>query len=69
MGEWLLSCLLGRHDLRVIHVYLVHAIVQIRPVQLPINKLPDLIIAHEVTALMLPDQLVYLRLNRDVVFS
>lgn len=68
LGERLLSCLLGRHDQRVIHVYLVHAIVQIRPIQLPIDKFPDLIIAHEVAALVLPDQLVYLRLNGHVVF-
>lgn len=67
--EWLLSCLLWGNYLGVIQVNLVHSVVQVCAIELPINKLSDLIIAHEITTLMLSDQFIYLGIHCHIVLS
>ena len=67
--EVTLPRLLRRHNLRVVHVYLVHPIVMLRPIQLPKDVLPKLIVANKVTRLVPPYQLVHVCVHPHVVLT
>ena len=66
-AEMLLPCLLWRHNLHIVHVYLVHSVVSLAPIQLSEYDLSKLIVGHKVSGLVPSDQLVHLGVHGHLV--
>jgi hypothetical protein len=58
MREGVFPNLLRRHYLRVVHVDLIHAIVNVCTIELSEDVLPELIICHKIPTLVLAQKLI-----------
>jgi hypothetical protein len=69
MGECLFPCLLWRYNLGVVHVDLIHSVVDLTSIELSEDMLSEIVVTREISCIMTSEYLIKLGINGHLIFS